>query len=48
LVRKHQGDTVQIVETLEERDTVGLLRRALEKAQETNPTAESDANLHVS
>ncbi len=36
LVRKHQGDTIQIVETQEERKTVSLLKSALEKAQETN------------
>ncbi len=36
LVRKHQGDKVQIVETISEGETVGLLKRALEKAQETN------------
>ena len=36
LVREHQGDGIQIVETLEERKTVGLLREALEKARETS------------
>ena len=36
LVRKHQGDTIQIVETQEERKTVRLLKSALEKARETN------------
>ncbi len=36
LVRKHQGDTIQIVETQEERKTVSLLKIALEKARETN------------
>ena len=36
LVRKHQGDTIQIVETQEERKTVSLLKSALEKARETN------------
>ena len=36
LVRVHQGDTVQIVETLEERKSVSLLRSTLEKARETN------------
>ena len=36
LVRKHQGDTIQIVETLEERKSVSLLKSALEKARETN------------
>ena len=36
LVRKHQGDTIQIVETMEERKSVGLLKSALEKARETN------------
>ena len=35
LVRKHQGDAVQIVETPEERETVGLLKIALEQARET-------------
>jgi len=34
LVRKHQGDKIQIVETQEERLTVGLLKNALEKARE--------------
>lgn len=37
LVQKHQGSMIQIVETLDERETVGLLKAALEKAQETNP-----------
>ena len=32
LVREHQGDTVQIVETQDERETVGLLSRALYRA----------------
>ncbi len=36
LVWKHQGDKVQIVETISESETVGLLKTALEKAQETN------------
>ena len=36
LVRKHQGDQIQIVETPEERETVSLLKEALGKAQETN------------
>lgn len=36
LVRKHQEDTVEIVETQEERKTVSLLKSALEKARETN------------
>ena len=36
LVRQHQGDTVQIVETYEERKSVGLLKSALEIARETN------------
>ncbi|MGH1363997.1 MAG: hypothetical protein ACRBF0_10600 [Calditrichia bacterium] len=36
LVRKHQGETIQIVEALEERKTVSLLKSALEKARETN------------
>ncbi len=36
LVRKHQGDEVQILEKILEGETVGLLQRALEKAQETN------------
>ena len=34
LVRKYQGDQVQIVETFEERQTITLLKGALEKAQE--------------
>jgi hypothetical protein len=36
LVRKHQGSSIQIVETQEERKTVSLLKSALEKARETN------------
>ena len=36
LVHKHQGDNIQIVETLDERKTVRLLKEALEKAAETN------------
>ena len=36
LVRKHQGDTIQIVETQEERKSASLLKSALEKARETN------------
>ena len=36
LVRKHQGDEIQIVETPEETATVSLLKEALDKAQETN------------
>ena len=35
LVRQHQGDEIQIVETQEERLTVSLLKQALEKARET-------------
>ena len=36
LVRKHQGDKIQIVETPDERETVNLLKEALKKAAETN------------
>ena len=36
LVRKHQGEKTQIVETPEERETVSLLKEALENARETN------------
>ena len=36
LVRNHQGDQIQIVETPEERETVSLLKEALGQAQETN------------
>lgn len=36
LVYKHQGDTIQIVETQEEAQTVNLLQRALEIARETS------------
>ena len=36
LVRKHQGDMIEIVETQEERKTVSLLKSALEKARETD------------
>ena len=36
LVRSYQGDEIQIVETLDERETVNLLKQALEKAQVTN------------
>ena len=35
LVRKHQGDQIEIVETLDERETVSLLEGALENARET-------------
>jgi hypothetical protein len=35
VVREHQGDEVQIVETLDERETVGLLAAALDLAQPT-------------
>ncbi|MEM7342616.1 MAG: hypothetical protein AAF485_00095 [Chloroflexota bacterium] len=35
LVREYQGETVQIVETLEERETITRLKSALEKARET-------------
>ena len=35
LVYKLQGNDVQIVETMDERETVGLLKRALDKAIET-------------
>lgn len=37
LVRKYQGNDVQIVESMEELKTIGLLRAALENARETNP-----------
>lgn len=36
LVRKLQGSKVQIVETLDEKETVNLLNAALEKAREIN------------
>lgn len=36
LVRSLQGDKVQIVETLEERETVPLLKEALAKAPDTS------------
>lgn len=36
LIREHQGDDIQIVETLEERQTVSLLKEALENARETS------------
>ena len=35
LVRKHQGNQIQIVETPEERETISLLKEALDKSQET-------------
>lgn len=35
LVRKHQGDSVQIVETMDEHNTVDLLAKALEMAPAT-------------
>jgi hypothetical protein len=35
LVREHQGDQIEIVETPDERETVSLLTEALEKARET-------------
>jgi hypothetical protein len=36
LVQMHQGDDIQIVEALQESQTVGSLKVALEKARETN------------
>ncbi len=39
LVREYQGDTIQIVETQDERETVGLLKNALTNAQEINSIA---------
>jgi hypothetical protein len=36
LVRKHQGDKTQIVETPDETQTVGLLKQALTAARDTN------------
>jgi hypothetical protein len=36
LVQRHQGDNIPIVETPEERETVRLLKEALERARETN------------
>jgi len=36
LVRELQSHQIQIVETLDERDTIGLLKAALEKAGEKN------------
>jgi hypothetical protein len=36
LVQRHQGDSIPIVETPEERETVRLLKEALERARETN------------
>ena len=35
LVREYQGDTIQIVETPEEREAINLLKNALEKARVT-------------
>jgi hypothetical protein len=35
LVRQHQGEEIQIVETLEEGETVRFLKEALERAPET-------------
>lgn len=36
LIQELQGNTIQIVETQDERETVGLLKNALEKARLTN------------
>ena len=36
LVYQYQGEDIQIVDTLEERETVGLLMDALEKSDPTN------------
>ncbi len=36
LVRKLQGDQIEIVETLDERETVNLLTEALENARDTH------------
>lgn len=35
LVRKHQGDAIEIVEAFDERETAGLLKEALLSAQAT-------------
>jgi hypothetical protein len=43
LVRKHQGGQTRIVETLDERATVGLLADALEKARETHSDFRTDS-----
>ncbi len=43
LVRKHQGEQIQIVETLDERETVGLLTEALENAQDTHNTLHTES-----
>ena len=43
LVRKHQGDQIDIVETLDERETVGLLAEALENARETHSDFRTDS-----
>ena len=39
LVRKHQGDQIQIVETPEETKTVSLLKEALDKGSEDKLTS---------
>jgi hypothetical protein len=36
MVRRHQGDQIEIVETPDERETVRLLKEALEQARETH------------
>ena len=38
LVRQHQGDDVQIVETTEEREIISLLRRALAQSRDAGPS----------
>lgn len=43
LVREHQGDQIEIVETLDESKTVSLLKEALEKARETRGDLRTDA-----
>jgi hypothetical protein len=35
LVRRHQGDDIQIVETTEEREIISLLRRALLQSRDS-------------
>lgn len=43
LVREYQGDRIEIVETLDETETVSLLRAALEDARETPGNVRTDS-----
>ncbi len=48
LVREHQGNQIRIVDTADERETVSLLKEALEKARETSKAVDSDLRTPTS